>query len=143
MKTYLFCICVSLLSNTLYSQNGVYKCNIQKFSDANDPSKNATHDNSMIIIIEINDITGGSVIVTYSDDFIIKYIILSLRNVTINEKGVKFTNYYARFSFENVQAQQQFIVSIVQDPRTNSLHLGAYNPGGETTTWYNDLTKIN
>ena len=136
MSLFLFC-------NVILAQNGVYKCNTQKFSDANDPSKNAEHNNSMTITIEINDFTGGSVIITHSDNFVIKYIILGKIQVTVNENGVKFTNYDARFNYENVQAQKQSIVSLVQDPRTNSFHLGVYNSGVETVTWYNDLTKIN
>lgn len=132
-----------LLGNVLLAQNGTYRCNSQRFTDANDPSVDKIHNNAMIVTIEINEYTGGSVLVTWVDDnTILKWVIIRKIETTINEQGTKFSNYDARFAFENVQASKQSIVSLIQDSQNNSLHVAVYNPDTKTTNWYHNLTKI-
>jgi hypothetical protein len=88
-----------LVTNNILAQNGTYRCNIQRFTDNNNPTRNKEHNNSAIITIEINKITGGSVIVNYlEDNTIYKWIILQKIDVEINDQGTKFTSYEARFS---------------------------------------------
>lgn len=133
----LFVVC-----NVIPAQNGTYRCNIQRFTNDNDPSKNKEHSNSVIVTIEINEVTGGSIIVNYlNDNTIYKWIILHKIDVTINEQGSKYVSYEARFSFENVQASKRTLAVIIQDP--NSIHLVLYNPESNTGNWYHNLTKIN
>lgn len=144
MKNIFFLFGLFLICNVLLSQNGTYRCNIQRFTDENDPSRNKEHNNSMIITIEVNEITGGSILVTWLDDnTIYKWIVIRKFETYVNEQGSVFNGYYARFSFENVEANKQSIVSIIQDPKTNSLHLAISDPDTKTTNWYHYLTKIN
>ena len=125
------------------AQNGTYRCNSTRFEDEKDPTRNKSRNNSFIITIEINDITGGSVLVTWLDDnTIYKWVVRSKLETTVNEQGVIFTSYDARFSFENVQGDFQSIVILVQDPKNNSLHFAVFVPVAKTTTWYYNLTKV-
>jgi hypothetical protein len=142
MKNIFLLLGFLLLCNVLLAQNGTYRCNLQRFTDDNDPSKNKEHNNSVIVTIEINEITGGSIIVNYlNDNTIYKWIILNKIDVNINDQGSKYTSYEARFSYENVQANKRTLAVIIQDP--NSLHLVFYNPEVNTGNWYHNLTKIN
>ena len=125
MKNISISLGLILICNVLIAQNGIYRCNMQRFTDDNDPSRNKEYNYSVLVTIEINDITGVSIIVNYlNDNTIYKWIILNKIDVDIN-KGSKFTTYEARFSYENVQAKKRTLAVIIQD--ADSLHLVLHN----------------
>jgi len=144
MKRLLLILNLLLLSTLVYSQNGTYRCNAQRFEDDNNPSNNKSHSNAMIITIDINDYTGGFVLVSWpSENATYKWDILHKLDTTVDsEKKAAYTQYDARFSLANVQATKKSIVVIIQDMNDNSLHIAVNNPDIGTTNWYHNLTKI-
>jgi len=115
MKKSFFILYLILLSVLTYSQNGTYRCNAQRFEDSNNPSNNKSHSNEMIITVDINDYTGGFVLVSWpSENTSYKWDILRKINTTVKSeaKGV-YTQYEARFNVANVQGTKKVIVVLI------------------------------
>ena len=133
-----------LLSTFLYSQNGTYRCNIQRFTDDNNPSNNKEHNNSMIVTIDINDVTGGYVIISWpSENSTLKWDIIKKLNTSVDtEKKTVYTYYEARWNVGNVSGDKRVIASFIQDMNNNTFHIAFNNVSVGTTNWYHNLTRI-
>jgi hypothetical protein len=144
MKKLIMVIQLALLSIVLLGQNGTYKCNSQRFTDQKNPSRNAEHYNAMIITIDINDYTGGFVLVNSpSEDVSYKWDILEkLESRTNSKTNSVYTFYDARFSAANVRATSKAVVILIKEIGTGALHLGVDNPEAGTTLLYQNLAKI-
>lgn len=144
MKKLIVVFFLTLISAVLLAQNGTYRCNSQRFEDENDPTKNRDHIESMIITIDINDITGGYILVSWpSENATYKWDIIKKLDTSVNtEIKTVFTYYEARFNLANVQANYRVVAIIIQDMKDNSLNIAFHNPAGVTTNWYNNLIKI-
>ncbi len=95
-----------------------------------------------IVTIDINDITGGYVLISWPD-IALKWDIIKKIDTSIDtENKTAFTYYEARFNLANVQANSGSIVTIVQDMKDSSLNIAIHNPSVENTTWYYKLNKI-
>lgn len=144
MKKSFFILYLILLSVLAYSQNGTYRCNAQRFEDSNNPSNNKSHSNEMIITVDINDYTGGFVLVSWpSENTSYKWDILRKIDTTVKSeaKGV-YTQYEARFSVANVQSTVRSVVVLIQDMKDDSFHIAVDNPESGTTNWYHNLKKV-
>jgi hypothetical protein len=144
MKKLFLIVNLILCSALVYPQNGNYRCNSQRFTDDNNPSNNKEHNNSMIVTIDINDITGGYVIVSWpSEDFTYKWDIIKKLDTSVNtENKTVFTSYEARFNVANVQGTTRVVVVLIQDMKDESFHIAVNNPDAGTTNWYHNLIKI-
>lgn len=133
---------LALISSVLLCQNGTYRCNSTRFEDKNDPTKNASRNNPCIVTIDINDITGGYVLISWPD-ITLKWDIIKKLDTSIDtENKTAFTYYEARFNLANIQANSRSVVIIVQDMKDNSLNIAIHNPSVDNTTWYYKLNKI-
>jgi hypothetical protein len=144
MKKLIIAIQLALLSTMILGQNGTYKCNSQRFRDQNDPSKNADHNNAMIITIDIHDFSGSFVLVTWPDqDISYRWDILGkLETRTNNETNFVYTFYDARFNVANAQATSQTLVVLAKGISSNIFDIIIENPEAGTTLLYHNLTKI-
>jgi hypothetical protein len=144
MKKLILILPFIFLSTILLSQNGIYRCNSQRFQDKNNPSKNADHNNAMIITVNVNDYTGGFILVSCpSEDISYKYDILQKLDTKINNERNSIYNIYdGRFNVENVQAPTKMIVFLIQDKGKNSFDVAVNNPDSGTITLYQNLNKI-
>ena len=133
-----------VLTISTLCQNGTYRCNIQRFEDENDSLNNKEHHNSMIIIIDINDYTGGSITVSWpNEDFTFKWDILKKLNTSVDSENKTVITYYeARFNIANGRSSKRSVAYIIQDLNDNSLHIAVNNPDAGTTNWYHNLTKF-
>lgn len=144
MKKAYVILSLVLFSPILLSQNGTYRCNTQRFENENDPSKNKEHNNSMIVTIDINDITGGYVIISWpSENTTLKWDIIKKLDTTVNtEKKTVYTYYEARWNVGNVSGGPKIIAYFIQDMNDNTFHIAFDNPSVGVTNWYHNLTKI-
>lgn len=144
MKKLILVFQLALLSTILLSQNGTYRCNSQRFQDKNNPSRNNDHETAMIITVDVNDYTGGFVLISCpSEDISYKYDILKKLGTKVNsEHRSIFTFYEARFNLANVQAPVTFVVVFIQETGESSFDIAVENTDKEITTLYQNLTKI-
>jgi hypothetical protein len=144
MKKLILILQLALFSTVLLAQNGTYRCNSQRFQDKNNSSNNKDHTNAMIITVDVNDYTGGFVLISCpSLDVSYKYDILKKLGTKVNsETKSVYTFYEARFNVANVQAPITFVVGFIQDPNKNSFHITVDNTDGGIVTLYQNLTKI-
>ena len=98
----------------------------------------------MIITIDINEITGGSVVISLpSESFTFRWDIIKKLDTKVDtENKTVYTSYEARFNVANGQASSRSVATFIQDMNTNSLHIAVNNPSTRTTNWYHNLIKI-
>lgn len=144
MKKLFIIISLIFCSILIYSQNGTYRCNLQRFTDDNNPSNNKEHNNSMIVTIDINDVTGGYVIVSWpSENTTLKWDIIKKLDTKVDaEKKSVYTYYEARWNVGNVSGGPRIIASFIQDMQSDSFHIAFNALSSGTTNWYHYLTKI-
>ena len=143
MKKILLYLMVLLISNSIAAQNGTFKCNTQSFDDVNNPSRNAEHHNSMLVTVQIDDITGGFVLISWQGEAQYKWDIIKKLDTRVKaEDKTVYTYYDSRFNVANVQTTVAWIVVLVQDMKNNTFHIAATNEAAGTTNWFHDLTKV-
>ena len=144
MKKLIIIFFLFLFSAVILCQNGTYRCNVQRFTIDNDPSRDNEHNNSMIVTIDINDITGGYLLVSWpSENFTYKWGILGKIDTTVeSETKTVYTQYDARFNLANVQGTKKVVVVLIQDLGKEHFHIAVTNPDLGTTNWYHNLTKV-
>lgn len=144
MKRLVQCFIIILITNSAIAQNGIYKSDYQRFEDENNPSRNAVHNNTMLVTIQINEITGGFVLVSSQEGGdALKWDILKKIDTRVKaEDKVVFTYYDSRWNLSNIQTESVWVIVVVQDMKNNSLHIAATNLKAGTTNWFQNLTKI-
>lgn len=144
MKKLILVFSLALFSTVLLCQNGTYRCNAQRFTDDNNSSNNKEHNNSMIVTIDINDVTGGYVIISWpSENGTLRWDIIKKLETTVDtEKKTVYTYYEARWNVGNVSGGPRVIAYFIQDMNNNTFHIAFNNVASGTTNWYHNLTKF-
>ena len=98
----------------------------------------------MVVTIEINDTTGGYIIISWPiENTTLKWDIIKKLDTTVDtRKKAVYTYYDARWNLANVSGGRRIIAYFIQDMNNYSFHIGFSAVDIGTTNWYLNLTRM-
>lgn len=144
MKKQLLIFILLIISKLVISQNGTYTCDLQKFTNLNDSTKNKTYYKTYIITIDINETLGGYVLIHETGtDLNLKWNVLSKEDFYFDSnENTMYIKYDARFVLLNVQGNRKLNVIIGEYLIDKTFFVQIYDPELKTTNGYYNFIKI-